>query len=219
LKFKVLFMEQDQQGLKALTDIRNMMERSSRFISLSGWSGIAAGVWALAGAVAGHLRIRTYYRDEYGQGGEPQGLLRSLVLIAAVVLVAALISAVLFTLRRSRKQGVPVWGVASRRLIWNTALPLGVGGLFVIRMMQLGEYELVAPGCLIFYGLALVNGSKYTLGEIRYLGYTMLALGIINLWSPGDGLYFWAAGFGVCHIIYGLAMWMKYERNEEAGQQ
>ena len=83
----------------------------------------------------------------------------------------------------------------------------------MIRMMQLGEYALVAPGCLVFYGLALVNASKYTLGEIRYLGYGQLVLGIVNLWNVSYGLWFGALGFGILHIIYGIWMWYKYEKN------
>jgi hypothetical protein len=71
---------------------------------------------------------------------------------------------------------------------------------------------LIAPTCLLFYGLALINASRYTLGEIRYLGCCELILGIISLWVPGYGLIFWAAGFGVLHIIYGIIMWWKYER-------
>ena len=106
-----------------------------------------------------------------------------------------------------------MWGAASIRLFWNTTLPLIVGAIFIVRMMQYEMYELVAPSCLIFYGLALVNGSKYTLGEIRYLGYGQLLLGIINLWCIGYGLLFWALGFGILHIIYGILMWYKYERN------
>jgi hypothetical protein len=217
-------MEQEQQGLEALKDIRNMMERSSRFISLSGWSGIFAGIWALMGSALGYVRIRAYPKDfdhqtEYGKGGLSIDLEFALIYIALGVLLAALVSAFLFTLRRSRKQSLPVWGPASRRLLWNTAIPLGAGGVVAFRLLQLGLYELIAPACLIFYGLALVNGSKYTLGEIRNLGYMMLALGIINLWFPNSGLFFWATGFGVCHIIYGVAMWWKYERNEEVAGQ
>jgi hypothetical protein len=94
----------------------------------------------------------------------------------------------------------------------NVIIPLAVGGIFLLRSMQLGQYELIAPGCLIFYGLALINASKYTLGEIRYLGYCELLLGLINLWMIGYGLYFWAAGFGLLHITYGIIMWNKYER-------
>src|SRR5881398_1011059 len=43
-------MDQHLQHLDTLKDIKRMMERSSRFISLSGLSGIAAGVCALVGA-------------------------------------------------------------------------------------------------------------------------------------------------------------------------
>jgi hypothetical protein len=140
-------------------------------------------------------------------------LLNDLLWIATITFIGAFITAFFFTYLRSKKNNVPMWGSATIRLFWNTVIPITVGGIFIIRMMQLGEFQLVAPGCLIFYGLALVNASKYTLGEIRYLGYGQLALGIMNLWSTGYGLYFWAMGFGVLHIIYGILMWYKYERS------
>ena len=105
-----------------------------------------------------------------------------------------------------------MWGNATMRLLWNTAIPLMAGAIFLFRMMQMGQFDLIAPGCLIFYGLALINGSKYTLGEVKYLGYGILLLGIINLWYVGYGLHFWAMGFGVLHIVYGIVMWNKYER-------
>jgi hypothetical protein len=88
-----------------------------------------------------------------------------------------------------------------------------VGGIFLLKLIENGTYGLIAPGCLIFYGLALINGSKYTLSEIKYLGYCEIFLGIIGCWFTGLGLYFWAVGFGVLHIIYGTVMWFKYERN------
>ncbi len=96
--------------------------------------------------------------------------------------------------------------------MWNTLVPMVVGGIVVLRMLDLKYYLLIAPCCLLFYGLALVNGSKYTLGEVRYLGYCEIILGVFNLWIPGYGLIFWATGFGLLHIIYGTMMWWKYER-------
>jgi len=83
----------------------------------------------------------------------------------------------------------------------------------LFRLIEAGAVGFIAPGCLIFYGLALVNGSKYTLGEVKWLGYGQILLGIINLWWVGNGLYFWALGFGVLHIVYGTLMWWKYERS------
>jgi hypothetical protein len=209
------FMTNQQEGLQAIQDIRRIMERSSRFISLSGWSGIAAGLCALAGAAVANYRINLYKQVENSSGDAcPRCLVRDLFYIAIVVFISALLLAILFTWLRSKKDGIPLWGISARRLIWNTFLPLATGGLVVLKFQQLGYYELVVPACLVFYGLALINGSKFTIGEVRFLGYLMLAAGLVNLWMPTYGLFFWALGFGVFHIFYGVMMWWKYERNE-----
>ncbi|WP_240347869.1 hypothetical protein [Longitalea arenae] len=215
-------MDSQHPPLETLQDIKRMMERSSRFISLSGWSGISAGICALVGAWAAQQRISAYLQakrsDNYYRGetevvsGNVASLYNDLFLIAGITFITAFISAFLFTWARSRRNGTPLWDRTVQRLAWNTILPMVIGGLVLIRAIELHYFELVAPGCLIFYGLALVNASKYTLGEIRYLGYGQLILGIINLWSGVYGLYFWAAGFGVLHILYGAIMWWKYER-------
>ena len=216
-------MNEQQQGLDTLQDIKRMMEKSSRFISLSGLSGIAAGICALVGAWFAHDVIG----DASGRG---QRLLDSnfqrteeitlssfmghrLFIIALLTFVSALVLAFLFTWLRSRKDGIPIWGSSSRRLMVSVAIPMVAGGIFLFRLIEAGAVGFIAPGCLIFYGLALVNGSKYTLGEVKWLGYGQILLGIINLWWVGNGLYFWALGFGLLHIIYGALMWWKYERN------
>ena len=214
-------MDSQHQPLETLQDIKRIMERSSRFISLSGWSGISAGICALVGAWVAHLRLGSFVvrgtrtLGEYETGGSTGNsgdLFFDLLLIAIITFIAAFISAFFFTYIRSRRNGVPLWDRTVQRLAWNTILPMVVGGIVILRALEFGYYELVAPGCLIFYGLALVNASKYTLGEVRYLGYGQIILGILNLWIINEGLYFWAAGFGVLHIVYGVMMWWKYER-------
>jgi len=214
LFYKVLFMDSQHPPLETLQDIKRMMERSSRFISLSGWSGVSAGVCALLGAWAAHTRIAGYLQARRGGNFYDSAdiLTFDLLLIAGITFITAFVSAFLFTWARSRRNGTPLWDRTVQRLAWNTILPMVVGALVILRVLDVGYYGLVAPGCLIFYGLALVNASKYTLGEIRYLGYGQLILGIINLWTGGLGLYFWAAGFGILHIVYGAFMWWKYER-------
>lgn len=209
-------MNDQQQSLEDIQHIKKMMERSSRFISLSGLSGIAAGICALAGAWFASHEIHCWVKGDCQLGllidSAGDDLINSLFWIATLTFVGAFLSAFIFTYLRSKKNGTPMWGASSIRLLWNTFIPVAVGAVFLIRMMQLGEFQMVAPGCLIFYGLALVNASKYTLGEVRYLGFGQIVLGIFNLWWLGYGLQFWAMGFGVLHIVYGAMMWWKYER-------
>lgn len=218
-------MNTSNSHLDTIKDIKQMMERSSRFISLSGLSGIAAGVSALIGAWFAYDVIHPAngavhkHSVEYNEVRMENISVRDfmgsrLFEIAVYTLMAALVFSFLFTWLRSKKSGVPLWGSTARRLMWNVSIPLAVGGLYIIRLIETGTYHLIAPGCLIFYGLALVNASKYTLAEIRYLGYGQLITGLINLWVLGYGLYFWATGFGVLHIVYGIYMWYKYERND-----
>jgi hypothetical protein len=201
--------------LETLQDIKRIMERSSRFISLSGLSGIAAGVFALIGAWFAYDLIYEYYvsYNENGYAGkEFQRLKLNLLILATAVLAAALVSSFYFTWRRARHNHLPLWDLTSRRLAVNMLIPLAAGGLFILAMLQSNEWRYVAPASLIFYGLALVNASKYTLTDVRYLGFLEIILGLVSTQFIGYGLYFWAVGFGVLHIIYGFVMWWKYER-------
>ncbi len=213
-------MDKQQESLEALQDIKRIMERSSRFISLSGWSGIAAGACALVGAWLAAGRLHEYKlsahagdADGYRGWSEARDVLSvQLLVIAGGVLFAAVVLAFLFTYIRSKRNNLPIWDKTAKRLLWNTLLPLLAGGIVILKTIEMGHYLVVAPLCLVFYGLALVNGSKYTLGEVKYLGYGQILLGLVNLWMPGYGLVFWAAGFGGLHILYGIVMWWKYER-------
>lgn len=208
-------MDSSSQNLETLKDIKRIMERSSRFISLSGLSGVAVGICALIGATFAWFRINLYYKAYITGNMCPSCLKEDLLMIASIVFVSAFITATLFTFLKTKKEGVAIWGNTARRLLWNTMLPMLAGGFVLLRMIQLDQYQLVAPASLIFYGLALINGSKYTIGEVRYLGYAEILLGIINLWLLHQGLICWAIGFGIFHIIYGIVMWLKYERGSK----
>lgn len=212
-------MSEQNQQLETLQDIRRIMERSSRFISLSGLSGISAGLCALAGAYFAYDWINEYYAGyaENGYSGRSfQTLKQNLLMLAGAVLGLALVSAYFFTWRRARQNNHSVWDHASRKLTINMLIPLVTGAIFILAMLQYNEWRFVAPASLVFYGLALVNASKYTLSEVRYLGYMEILLGLFNTQFIGYGLYFWAAGFGVLHIFYGFVMWWKYESSGAA---
>jgi hypothetical protein len=205
-----------EQSLETLQDIKRMMERSSRFISLSGLSGVSAGAFAIVGGIIAHNWIRQYVAAMAGEAfpAEARDIFELKMLGLAIgVMVAALLTSTWFTWRKARKSQLPIWDHASKKLAINMAIPLAAGGFFALGLLQHGGWNFIAPACLVFYGLALVNASKYTLTDIRYLGFLEIALGCINMYFPHEGLYFWTTGFGLLHIIYGLIMWWKYERS------
>ncbi len=214
-------IQQNKDHLDTLQEIRKMMERSSRFISLSGLSGIGAGLSALVGATLVYLYLETipfrrmpsYYVINSNYENWGIGYRSFFILIAALVLVFALSSGVYFTTRAAQNQQQKIWDALTKRLLINLAIPLVAGGIFCLGLLFHGLAGLIAPATLIFYGLALINASKYTLNDIRYLGISEIVLGLFGTFFLGYGLDLWAIGFGVVHIIYGVSMYYKYESN------
>lgn len=197
-----------------LNSIRNLMERSAKFISLSGLSGILAGVYALIGAGLGYyivygpyggLQYRNYYVTE-------KEIVWQLFFIALVVLILSLTTGILLTLKKASKKGQNVWNPSSKKLLVNMSIPLFTGGLFILILLLRGYYGVIAPASLLFYGLALVAASHYTFEDVKWLGILEIVLGLLATAMPGYGIVFWSLGFGVLHIIYGSIMHFKYDR-------
>jgi predicted lysophospholipase L1 biosynthesis ABC-type transport system permease subunit len=212
-------MNKESDHLEQIQQIRALMERSSRFISLSGLSGVFAGVFALIGAVAAYfylgnqINMTSYFDYPVNSSVAPnKEVLSFFVIDALLVLGASLTSGLLLTWRSAKKKGQTIWDATAKRLLINLMIPLAAGGLFCLILLMHSLIGLVAPCTLIFYGLALINGSKYTLDDIRYLGICEIILGLLAAFFIGYGLLFWAIGFGVLHIVYGLLMYNKYER-------
>ncbi|MEP1033800.1 hypothetical protein [Ekhidna sp.] len=201
-----------EKYIEDLKEIKDIMNRSSRFISLSGLSGIAAGVSALIGA---YFAYQTVYFEQNYLGYRRAFLttesLTQLLLIAIGTLILAIGTGVYFTTRQTRKQKQQIWDVQTKRLLINLLIPLATGGILCLMLLAKGYIGIVAPLTLVFYGLALINASKYTLNEIRSLGILEVILGLIAIQFIGYGLLFWSLGFGVLHIIYGIIMQLKYK--------
>ncbi|MCW4467695.1 hypothetical protein OGH69_01830 [Flavobacterium sp. MFBS3-15] len=197
--------------LRDIQDIRKMMDRSTQFLSLSGLAGILAGVYALLGAYA----AKQVYDMNYGNYITLESnSFKAIVGIALAVLVMSVVTAFLLTSRKARRSGETMWNSTSKRLAVNFLIPLATGGVFCLLLLRNGYYGLIAPVTLIFYGLACVNASKYTMRDVRYLGLTVILIGLVATEFSGYGLEFWALGFGVCHILYGSIMYYKYDRKE-----
>lgn len=195
--------------LQDIKDIKQMMSKSSQFISLSGLSGVLAGVYALLGAFYVNILIikhqETYITLE-------SLTFKKIIATALLVLVASLVTAYIMTANKAKKVGEKMWNSSSKRLLINFAIPLCTGGVFALLLLRHGYYGLIAPITLLFYGLACLHASKYTLRDVRYLGITEIILGLLAVEFSGYGLYFWVLGFGICHIVYGSVMYFKYDR-------
>lgn len=195
-------MEKQLEDLKA---IREMMEKSSKFLSLSGLSGVMAGVTAVVGAAVAYFYIL----------GQSRGVAVPLLIIDALLTLAVSISfGILFSARKAKKHKQKLINSVTLKIVYSLAIPLATGGILSLILISRDQIELVAAITLIFYGLGLINASKYTLDEIHYLGITEVVLGIGAALFLYHGIIFWTIGFGLCHIIYGSIMYKKYDLNK-----
>lgn len=206
---------ENQKYLDDLRDIRQMMDRSTQFLSLSGLSGIFAGSYALIGAWFANSIIKEQLAtsDYYVRYRDIENmLLIKVTAIGLAILGLSLITALICTHLKAKRNNETTWNSSSKRLLVNFLIPLVTGGFFALLLLRHEFFELIAPVTLIFYGLACINASKYTHRDVRYLGLTVVVLGLINTEFTGYGFELWSLGFGVCHIVYGAIMYFKYDR-------
>ncbi|WP_339876540.1 hypothetical protein [Olleya marilimosa] len=198
----------NEDYLKDISEIKNLMNKSSRFISLSGLTGILAGIYALIGAAVTYYFVTTY---SYGTLLLDGWVFKTIVFILFMVAFLSIVTGIYLTTKKAKKNGEKIWDTSSRRLIFNFLVPLVVGGLYILIILSQGRYGQTGGLMLIFYGLALINASKYSIGNIKYLGYCEVILGLLATLYPGYGFWIWVVGFGFMHIIYGTYMHFKYD--------
>jgi hypothetical protein len=215
-------MNTPKEQLDAIKDMRNLMERSSRFLSLSGLSGVAIGIIALIGAAALYIQFDLpllnsgfEYKLASIQATLDDKNFLFLIADALIVLLVAVIAGILMSINQSKKLQLPSWDLTAKRLLINLFIPLAVGGVLCLIMMTKGELGYLIPVTLIFYGLSLVNASKYSFDEIRTLGVLQTVLGLIAAWLPDYALLLWATGFGILHIGYGLLIHTKHQNGNK----
>jgi hypothetical protein len=215
-------MNNPKEQLEAIKDMRNLMERSSRFLSLSGLSGVAIGIIALMGATALYLQfdlspLNSGFEIKMAsiQATLDDKNFLFLIADALIVLLVVVISGILMSINQSKKLQLPSWDLTAKRLLINLFIPLAVGGVLCLIMMTKGELGYLIPVTLIFYGLSLVNASKYSFDEIRTLGILQTVLGLIAAWLPDYALLLWATGFGILHIGYGLLIHTKHQNGNK----
>jgi hypothetical protein len=214
-------MNNPKEQLEAINDIRNMMERSSKFVSLNGFSGVFVGLFALIGVgiltsytqikIADITSTKPYYSLLIQDGKLYIPCLLFYFSVAASVLVLSFLVSMWLTIQKARKHKVNIMDNTAKRLAINMMIPLVTGGVFCLILLYQLQVQLIAPTMLIFYGLALVNSSNYTYPDVRYLGIIEIVVGLIASFFVEEGLICWAFGFGLMHIVYGIMMYFKYD--------
>lgn len=212
-------MDEKIEKLKDIKEIRTLMERSSLFLSLSGIAGIIVGFLAILAVALVYIKLDIDLLDPInyevylgGSDAEKKSFYSFIFTDFTVALILSIFVGILFAIRKAKKEQQPIWDATSRRLLINMFIPLIAGGLFCLILVYHGNIHLIAPITLLFYGLALLNASKYTITDIRYLGIIELVVGLAAAFFVGYGLLFWVFGFGVLHIVYGTTIYLKYER-------
>jgi len=217
--FKIYLMNKQEEQLNAIKDIRTLMERSSRFLPLSGIAGVIIGMLAFACIISAYLYLgialtQPGYYDlvQKGNGEINVSVLTFLLADFGIVLIASLFTGIVMSMRKAKKQGLIIWDASAKRMLSNFFIPLFTGGLFCLILLYHHQIALIVPATLIFYGLSLLNASKYTINDIRYLGILIVATGLLASLFIDYGLLLWAFGFGVLHIVYGITIYFKYEK-------
>lgn len=197
-------MSKETEDIKV---IREMMEKSSKFLSFNGLSIVFAGLFAIAGAAFAHFFINGTLRIEYNTTQQ-----MVILLVDALIVLALSTGAVtFFCWKKARTNNETLFNGTTRRAAYSILLPLLAGGIFSLVFLFRGEIHIVCAATLTFYGIGLVNTSKYTFPELNYLGIVEVALGLAALFLPTASLALWTIGFGLCHIITGVIMYFKYE--------
>lgn len=208
-------MKANQHYEKDLADIRQMMERSSKFLSLSGWSGILAGVYALLGVWVAYHHFNYQPLDwsaVLAQTSPVDQQLPAFLALALGILVLTLSTAIILSAQKAKKRGESAWNITSKRMLFVLSVPLIAGGVVLLILLLHGLSALLVPMSLLFYGLAIFAASNYTFAEMKYLGVIQIALGLIGLYYLEFALLCWALGFGFVHLVYGLYLHYRYER-------
>ena len=190
--------------------IREMMEKSSKFQAINGLSLVFAGLLAVAGAAFAYFYLlRNPSQTDFNRTQETLILLAD----ALAVLVLAIGVITLFSWMKAKKNKQNLFNKVTMRAAYNLLIPLMAGGIFSLLLLYNGSIGFIASSTLIFYGLALINASKYTADEIHFLGICEVIIGILAAIYLYHGFYWWVIGFGVCHIVFGMIMYLKYDKS------
>jgi hypothetical protein len=186
------------------------MQQNINPFSLKRYSGILIGLYGLA--VVYLINILT--------SGEQSGielvsqlpllfLQIGVTVIALVFIVISLVTLWIRAKRTVRKNDQKLWSIFTRKIRWQTLISLLIILIIIIMISNIGYFSLTTPLSLFFYGLFLLNLSRFSSIGLRYLSLAEIILAITSYFIYDKEIIFLALGFGFLPILYGIATFIK----------
>lgn len=194
--------------LEDISQIKNLMAESSKFLVFTtGLSGFFSGLFAILGMIY-------IYVLADGDVNDIEQLTvnyRSTVAVVLIIILAlSTLVTVIFTRRNAKSQGQNPWNPIAKKMVFNFYTVGVLGAVYLLILFFQEKYDTIVELMLVFYGMALLNGSKYTFDQVKLLAYIQIALGLACSFFDSYDFWFWVAGFGLVNLIYGGIMYFGY---------
>lgn len=175
--------------------IRALMERSTKYSTFSGVSGVVAGLASIVGCIVTR-----------SLGPDPARFPAAFLVIWTAVIIVAVGADFVLMKRRAARVGKHVISRLGKQMVMASAPGLGAGAVLTLYMLQHNMLGDIYPFWMLAYGIAVAATGLFSQREVSILGAAFLITGAATLFAPGIGLEMMAATFGGFHIVYGLAM-------------
>lgn len=198
---------ESENYLKDISEIKNLMNKSSQFISLSGLSGAFAGIYAIIGAAYFYITTRSIKISDF----ETKDIDKATIIFILFVILSTL-TTIIFTSIRAKSLDEKSWDVKTKNLVQAFFTPILIGLVFVLILYFNNEYNYLLALLLVFYGIGLLNAGFTTNNLVKPLGYIQVTFGLICAIKYDYTFWFFAIGFGIVHLVYGSIVYFKIDK-------
>jgi hypothetical protein len=200
-------MKDKEDYIKDIAEMRSIMERSTKFLSLSGVAVVLIGVYALVAVYIAYQVIGYDPRE-----ATSPDMINKLLGFGAIVMAVSVITVIFLSRQKAIRRNEKFWNPTFRRLLVHALTPLLTGGILILIFIAKDLPAFIIPLSLVFYGLMLYTAGKFTFPEFQAIGLVEIALGLFSAYYTPYSLGSWAIGFGLVHIGLGLYLYFRYER-------
>lgn len=182
------------RAMDNLDFIRSTMERASAFTAVPGWGNVAIGCTALVTALIAARQTTDL------------DFLLVWLSEAAIAMGIALYE----MQRKARAHNIALFSGPGVQFWRGLCPPLLAGLLLTIGLVKTGQFQLLPGSWLLLYGTGIITGGVHSIRIVPIMGLIFIGLGTIALLEISWANLLMAAGFGLCHIVFGLIIARKY---------